>query len=45
MELTVGTVLFCGGIVGAAACLIALLATWKIFAVQRKRMLEFLEKL
>lgn len=43
--MTIGTWMFYGGIVGAVLCLILLLSSWKLFAVHRKRLLEFLEKL
>ena len=37
--------MFYGGIAGGTLCLILLLSSWKLFAVRRKRLLEFLEKL
>ncbi len=45
MGITMGSLLFWGGIAGAAVCVILLLASWKIFEIQRKKMIEFLEKL
>ncbi len=44
MEVTAGFIMFCGGIAGAAICLIALLATGVIFTRQRRRMLEKLQQ-
>jgi len=43
--MTIGTIMFVIGIIGAVGCLIGFIATWKIFATQRKKMLEFLEQL
>lgn len=43
--MTIGMLMFGGGIAGAAVCLILLLSSWKLFAIQRKRLLEFLEKI
>jgi len=43
--MTMGEMMFYGGIVGAIVCLITLLSTWKIFAKQRKKLLEFIEQL
>ncbi len=44
-EMSLGVMMFSGGIAGAALCLILLLSSWKLFAVQRKKLLEFLEKM
>lgn len=41
---SVGFIMFCGGIAGAALCLIALLMTGALFAKQREKLLDKLQR-
>lgn len=44
MEITMGMIMFYGGIAGAALCILALAVTGVVFTKQRKKLLEKLQE-
>ncbi|MGN0408062.1 MAG: hypothetical protein ACI4EJ_07370 [Bacteroides sp.] len=45
MEITIGSMMFIGGVAGAAICLILFLMTAPVFRKQKKRLLEKLQEM
>ena len=45
MEITIGSMMFIGGVAGAAICIILFLMTAPVFRKQKKRLLEKLQEM
>lgn len=45
MEITIGSMMFIGGVTGAAVCVILFLMTAPVFRKQKKKLLEQLQEM